>query len=364
VILHNVSYVDKKMVQRATLEAVTGAVDACEADGATVQSVTADLGTAPCPSARLVVDYPLAGEGAPTPETATLAADDRATVGFRVPSPADWLPAEAPVTVESVAVESVAVADGALRCTHRLVFADPTDGGSGDEPATTGRTDTTPTGTSVADGEADAAKPSPESDGGTDDRTDDHEQDRPTTSTPAALGTVRDESVPAYEDDEYLRVLYESCDTFEEMSRHIEMDVVAETVRRYMVDAGVHDPDSYDTVARTGADTDDAADGGPAADTAAEPGRDADATAPGEEPLVTDGLGLPAGLQVGDLADAVTDAATVREVSRTLDLEDGRTRELLTRLGLLDLVLGRITDDHGEHGRGEVVERVRRYASS
>ncbi|SDX93026.1 hypothetical protein SAMN04487946_104104 [Halobellus clavatus] len=56
---------------------------------------------------------------------------------------------------------------------------------------------------------------------------------------------VRDESVPPYEDTPYLRRLYEVCDTFDEMSERIEMDVSAETVRRYMIDADVHSPRSY-----------------------------------------------------------------------------------------------------------------------
>ena len=59
-------------------------------------------------------------------------------------------------------------------------------------------------------------------------------------------GLARDESVPPYEDEPYLQRLYEACDTFDEMRREIPMDVAAETVRRYKIEAGVHDPTSYD----------------------------------------------------------------------------------------------------------------------
>ncbi|MFB6252090.1 MAG: hypothetical protein ABEI27_10480 [Halobellus sp.] len=70
---------------------------------------------------------------------------------------------------------------------------------------------------------------------------------------------VRDESIPPYEDTAYLRRLYETCETFDEMSERIEMDVSAETVRRYMIDAGVHSPRSYtlDEAGMSRADSED-----------------------------------------------------------------------------------------------------------
>jgi hypothetical protein len=53
---------------------------------------------------------------------------------------------------------------------------------------------------------------------------------------------VRDESVPPFEDSGYLRCLYNSCETFAEMSEKIDMEVSSETVRRYMIDANIHSP--------------------------------------------------------------------------------------------------------------------------
>ncbi|WP_311172934.1 hypothetical protein [Halobellus ordinarius] len=67
------------------------------------------------------------------------------------------------------------------------------------------------------------------------------------TGSDSSLEDVRDESVPPYEDTAYLRRLYETCETFAEMSDRIVMDVSAETVRRYTIEAGVHTPTSYET---------------------------------------------------------------------------------------------------------------------
>jgi hypothetical protein len=164
---------------------------------------------------------------------------------------------------------------------------------------------------------------------------------------------VRDESLPPYEDTDYLEWLYESCDTFAEMSRQIEMDVSAETVRRYTIEAGVHDPTSYETTAQeeSGA-TADVATG---ADTDAEADADDHIESIPDEQLLTDGFGLPSHLTIEDIADAVVNSMTVYEVHRQLGLEQERTRKLLKRLQLIDLVLHQITD---EPERGTTYEEV------
>jgi hypothetical protein len=157
-----------------------------------------------------------------------------------------------------------------------------------------------------------------------------------------------------------------------------------------MIDAGVHTPTSYRT-AREGdghgqseraADADADADSGveadgsegattgsgtgaaavgasesdPGADEATPDGEPEDAStsrapsgvehagpAPSEE-LVTDGIGLPDGLCIEDVVDAVAESSTVYEVQRQLGLEQQRAWELLQQLGLLELLLGRISD--------------------
>jgi len=156
-----------------------------------------------------------------------------------------------------------------------------------------------------------------------------HTVGEPTDSVIPA-SAVRDEDVPPYEDTAYLERLYEACDTFAEMSRSIEMDVAAETVRRYMIEAGIHDPDSYDTAVSERRDT-------RVAHESSENGH--------EDQLVTDGLGLPHDVEATTLVDAVTDARTVYEVQRRLDLDRRRTRELLADFDLLDLVRRRVGED-------------------
>jgi hypothetical protein len=198
------------------------------------------------------------------------------------------------------------------------------------------------------------------------------------TIAPADEGTsaspdspaVRDESLPPYEDTAYLEWLYDSCDTFDEMSRRIEMDVSAETVRRYTIEAGVHDPTSYETsadeestatadVAETETDTKTTA---PSSESEAPEAEDPIESIPDEQ-LLTDGLGLPADLTIEDVADAVVNSVTVYEVHRQLGLGQERTRKLLKRLHLIDLVLHQM---NGEPERGttyeEVAARIRQFA--
>ncbi|WP_435183667.1 hypothetical protein [Halobellus sp. EA9] len=205
------------------------------------------------------------------------------------------------------------------------------------------------------------------------------------------LAAARDESVPPYEDVAYLARLYEVCDTFAEMSERIEMDVSAETVRRYMIDADVHSPTSYELggAGRTPDNSDDARSGSaddgtdepdesvvetaPSDETAPEDGSDADgrgdegdgsrnaeaAATPAEdrtgsepadrvapeslpdEQLVADGIGLPESLTLPDVVAAVVDARTLYDVQRELGLGHDRTRQLLRQLNVLDLVLCR-----------------------
>lgn len=214
--------------------------------------------------------------------------------------------------------------------------------------------------------------------------TDSDAADATAASTPR-FEAVRDESVPPYEDTTYLQTLYDECDNFREMSRHIVMDVSSETVRRYMIEADIHQPASYNT-ARNESEGDDAADGavdddpmsgdtaaaGEEAATAADIAADTDSSAVEQEPepatgvpaagepntvdgspmdpherlentsLATDGLGLPAELGLHDIVDAVVSAATVHEVQRELGLEREQTRDLLEQLNLIDLVSRRL----------------------
>ena len=177
----------------------------------------------------------------------------------------------------------------------------------------------------------------------------------PSSDGPAEVAAVRDPSVPPYEDEAYLRALYEHCDTFARMREAIEMDVSAETVRRYMIEAGIHEPDRYDT----GADeaTDDgarAAEEGLRASHSDVRGR-TDAGPPPEIADVREALeleaaelDLPDEFEMTDLVDAVVYGRSTHEVARELNLDHDVTRDLLRQLNLVDLVSYRLTEaaDH------------------
>lgn len=195
------------------------------------------------------------------------------------------------------------------------------------------------------------------------------------------LAAARSPDVPPYDDTEYLQALYDACDTFAEMSDRIPMDVAAETVRRYMIDAGVHDPSSYDTAEGDG-DGRDPADGsdregetgnGSDRDTLEgfEVGSDREVNGPtaeadfksdaetADEQLIADGIGLPDGVYLQDVVDAVTDATTVYEVQRSLGLGHRRTHDLLRRLNVLDLLLHRVDRPHEAATERDVLRRIR-----
>ena len=315
------------MVRGSAFETLSDIVDTCESQGGAVQSVEASADDTVV-QVELVVDHRIEVGTADsfTPESATLTDDGELRVQFRAPSLESLLPAAVPITAERTT--TVAVTEtGALRCSHEFTLGRA-------ETEDTADRDTTREGMPQGLTDRDTAR---SDDGG---------------ESPAEceLASVRDESVPAYEDTAYLRALYESCETFGEMSERIEMDVVAETVRRYMVDAGVHTPDSYETAA-------------PGDDRSEESTATAVAEAPAGDQLVADGLGFPEDLRVAELADAVVDAATVCEVTRDLGLDQERTRELLSQFGLLGEVIHRVADDHRGLTREEVLDHIRRQGS-
>ncbi|ELZ32572.1 hypothetical protein C474_07122 [Halogeometricum pallidum JCM 14848] len=226
----------------------------------------------------------------------------------------------------------------------------------------------------------------------------------PSSSVTEGLAAVRDESVPPYEDIDYLEQLYERCETFTEMTRLIEMDVSSETVRRYMIEAGVHTPTSYDTAPQTrepeseeprlekpdagepsgrkpdtdsstahGADADssetdpderrESEDDSPSEPTP-EPSPEPSPDTVGAEKLVTDGIGLPNRVQIPDVVDAVVTSVTLYGFARRLDLEQEDARELLRQLNLLDFVPRRLPGGKQELSHDDVAERIRRSTGS
>ena len=318
--------------------------------------------------------------GTPTDlEPADVAVDDGLRVTLRAPAfpdPAEVLPAGCPRV--SVDPTDARLDGDSLVVTLTVTIGD--DGGRNREADATGDEGSS---TATSEGDPDDAAADEENAGG-DERNaggDDPATEAGDTGA-GGLAAVRDESVPAYDDTPYLRRLYETSETFAEMSRRIDMDVSAETVRRYMTEAGVHSPTSYETAggarAASGADDDDGTAAEAATDTesvdgaeaAAEPvgrGRRTDdgsgtASLPDEQ-LVADGIGLPEALTLHDVVDAVVDARTVHEVQREVGLEYDRTRQLLTQLNVLDLVVGRVSGDPDQRVTVEVVaDRIRQCA--
>ncbi|MFD1514322.1 hypothetical protein [Halomarina rubra] len=175
------------------------------------------------------------------------------------------------------------------------------------------------------------------------------------------LEAVRDESRPPYEDTPFLQELYTSCDTFAEMNRYLGMDVSTETVRRYMIDAGVHTAASYAT-----RDGDGPENTRRPAEDAATNGTDLDAASARLHPHDVEAVArrLPEGVTVDDLVDAVLASATVYQVQRRLDLDRRTTKRLLDDLDLLEFVLHRIGGEHRrEYSTEDLLERIERSSA-
>jgi len=332
---------------------------------------------------HVVLDVPVSlcaasGDGAApslTPETATLTDGGGLAVEF-AGSDLAALP-DAVREAVSASEQAVRVEDGSVVLTVELTIdpsgaetartetaASTSDGAAGDRSGragnreagtATGRTESDTDDMTESDAD-DVAGSDPRDGAGSD--TDDGVESL-TDGGGDAPAAVRDESVPPYDDVPYLRRLYETHDTFTAMSEAIEMDVSSETVRRYMIEAGVHDPSSYDIV-----DDGDEEDGS-GVDSAPQPPETADDPMEDvpDEQLVTDGIGLPEGIRIEDVADAVVDSMTVYEVSRKLGLERHRTKELLKQLNLIDLAMRRVdADPERAVSYEEVADRIRQCA--
>ena len=171
--------------------------------------------------------------------------------------------------------------------------------------------------------------------------------------------STSDRDVPPFEDRELLEEVYESCDTFAEMPEAIGMDVTAETVRRYMIDHGIHKPNSYNTT-RTGDRSDDdesESDGDRSADSDEDRPTDVD-----DEPLtvVADGIGLPEDVTIDAIIDTVSRSNTIYEVQRDIGVGRREALDMLRELNLLDLVVGRLaTEGDRRISREEVIDRLR-----
>jgi hypothetical protein len=169
----------------------------------------------------------------------------------------------------------------------------------------------------------------------------------------AASGSVTRREKPPFRDVELLEEIYESCDTFAEMQTEIEMDVSAETVRRYMIEHGIHQPTSYNSKNERSESED-----------APRP-RDAEDLGSREEDCVpdvevsTEGMDLPDTITAEELIESVRRSSTVFEFQRDVGLEHDEALTLLTEFGLCDFVTGRLSAlPEGDVQREDVVERL------
>jgi len=185
------------------------------------------------------------------------------------------------------------------------------------------------------------------------------------TASTLVDGTADHEvEVPPFEDHALLADIYDSCETFAEMADVIEMDVSGETVRRYMIQQGIHEPASYDTGRTTGGSgrdesTDRIPDG-----TETEPtvDRDRDDAAP---EVVTDGMGLPESVSVDDIVGAVETSRTIYEVGRAIGVDRMDALAMLQEFDLLEFVMGRLADEPApEVGRDRILRRITRAADA
>ncbi len=335
-----------------SFDVLTRVVEQFESRGRSVRNVevTTDTEHAGALAVELTVPVSLCAASSGTldtsltPEQASLTGNGGLSITFSV---SDFLPEPTdPDTVVATDERAVHVDDGELIMTVGFRI-ESVDGSGSDGP-------TDETATRSADGDVTAEEAQTE----TTATTENADGDDPLG---ARLAAARSADVPAYDDTDYLRVLYESCETFTEMSDRIEMDVAAETVRRYMIEADIHDPTTYDTTEHASDDEETESPAVEDADTATS----AVAVEPvPDEQFVTDGIGLPEGVTVEDIVDAVVNSTAVYEVQRTLDVDHDRTRDLLRQLNVLDLVVHRIDGPERPASKNEVVKRIRQCAVS
>lgn len=173
-------------------------------------------------------------------------------------------------------------------------------------------------------------------------------RDGSTAPTSIPFDAYRDDSVPPFDDIPYLQAIYDACETFDEMRELIDLEVTTETVRRYMIDAGVHQPSSYQT------ETDVAP---PSEETASKEGSEDDGEV---EVVIADGIGIPEEITIDEFIATVRRSKTLHEVQQSMGLAREDAYEILEDLNLLDLVVGRLAmESERDVTRDEIIERLR-----
>lgn len=356
---------------------------------------TANDGRVVAATLEVAVDPCTPTESGFTPDEAAVADDGTLTVSFE--SPTSLLPVGG-FDVDVTPVQTTCT-DGATVVELRATV--PT------EPAATGGGTTTSraTETDVDDGTHVSVKVGQnESESGstTDESGSTTAETGPTTAetdsntgSSASFASSRSRDVPPFRDTELLREVYETCDTFSEMPEALGMDVTAETVRRYMIRQGIHEPTSYDTSSdENDGDTETETDGAAESDAVddhgtghgdesddghglddtdhvddTEHGDDDHASPPAEDlespAVLADGIGLPDDVTIDTIVEAVQTSNTIYEVKQGIGIEREDALEMLRELNLLEFVAGRLaTEAEREVSRDQIIDRLREQADA
>lgn len=155
---------------------------------------------------------------------------------------------------------------------------------------------------------------------------------------------------PAYRDPETLRDAYQAHDSFPAMREALDVEVSAQTIRRHMIQHGIHDPTAGET---------ESEDSGQSAASSATADGEALETVPLAETLPSE-ITVPEDITLAALKEAVRTADTLYEIQQQFDLDREETRQLLGELDLLELVHGRVATKHErEELKAEIDSRIR-----
>jgi hypothetical protein len=156
---------------------------------------------------------------------------------------------------------------------------------------------------------------------------------------------IQERDVPPFRDPELLRNIYETHDTFAEMAEALDMSVTGETVRRYMIDYDIHQPNSYESES---------------VDSPRSPAVEGQT-----EEIHAAALELPEHVTVEELIETVSEANTIYQVKEAFDLERSEAHTMLKELNLVELVMGRLANDKGRDTTPEdVIERLQEVAQT
>jgi hypothetical protein len=191
------------------------------------------------------------------------------------------------------------------------------------------------------------------------------------TESSPTIETIRSTvpGVPAYKDPEALRTAYENYETFPRMTEALDVDVTSETVRRYMVEHGIHNPenepetidnDVEDTThsepdVSRGTKTNDGPNVGDKSVAKLLGSMEQDTT---KEIVMTDGMGILSELTLTEFVEIINRSRTVSEVKQELKTDYNHTRHLLDELELLKYVTGRLSSTQQELTLAEFCQQM------